>query len=139
MKRDEGDSTSATRLALRISVALVFAGTGLEKFSSDPTSYWVHVFADIGLGQWFRYFTGVVETLGGLLFLIPRATTLGAALLVASMVGAMVVHIAVFKHPADSLFPGLYLVGVVIAYAKLRVSWHDRVHRRRLTPPTTSP
>jgi uncharacterized membrane protein YphA (DoxX/SURF4 family) len=127
MKRDQADSTSATRLALRISVALVFAGTGLEKFSSDPTSYWVHVFAAIGLGQWFRYFTGVVETVGGLLFLVPRATTLGAALLIASMVGAMVVHVVVFKHPADSFFPGLYLVGVVIAYAKLRVSRRDRL------------
>jgi putative oxidoreductase len=122
MNRDQGDSTSATRLALRISVALVFAGTGLEKFSSDATSYWVHVFTAIGLGQWFRYFTGVVETLGGLLFLIPRATTLGAALLISSMVGAMVVHVVVFKHPSDSLFPGLYLVGVVIAYTRLRVS-----------------
>jgi uncharacterized membrane protein YphA (DoxX/SURF4 family) len=122
MKPDPSDSSSATTLALRISVALVFAGTGLEKFSGDPTSYWVHVFAAIGLGQWFRYFTGVVETVGGLLFLIPRATILGAALLIASMVGAMVVHVVVFKHPADSLFPGLYLVGVVLAYAKLRVS-----------------
>jgi hypothetical protein len=38
------------------------------------------------------------------------------------MVGAMAVHVVVFKHPADSLFPGLYLVGVVIAYAKLRAT-----------------
>ena len=120
MKRDQADSISPTRLALRISVALVFAGTGLEKFSGDPTSYWVHVFTAIGLGQWFRYFTGVVETVGGLLFLIPRATMLGAALLIAAMVSAMTVHVVVFKHPADSLFPGLYLAGVVLAYVKLR-------------------
>jgi len=120
MRDDESSTVSAMTWALRISVALVFAGTGLEKFSADPTSYWVHVFANIGLGQRFRYFTGIVETLGGLLFLIPRATTVGAALLVASMVGAMTVHIFVFKHPADSLFPGVYLVGVVVAYARLR-------------------
>ena len=118
--RDNDTSTeSATKWALRISVALVFAGTGLEKFPSG-TGYWVQVFTAIGLGQWFRYFTGVVETLGGLLFLIPRATTVGAALLVASMLGAMVVHIFVFRHPADILVPGAYLVGVVIAYVKLR-------------------
>ena len=116
----DSTTTTATTWALRISVALVFAGTGLEKLPNDPTSYWVHIFADIGLGQWFRYFTGVVETVGGLLFLIPAATTVGAALLVASMVGAMTVNVIVFKHPADSLFPGLYLVGVLIAYAKLR-------------------
>jgi putative oxidoreductase len=132
MRQDESGTESATRWALRISVALVFAGTGLEKFSSDPTSYWVHVFSDIGLGQWFRYFTGVVEALGGLLFLIPRATPVGAFLLVSSMVGAMAVHIAVFEHPADSLFPGLYLAGVLIAYAKLRgATWRAGSESRR--------
>ena len=124
MRDDDTSTLSATTWALRISVALVFAGTGLEKFPADATSYWVHVFARIGLGQWFRYFTGVVETLGGLLFLIPRATTVGAALLAASMVGAMTVHVFVFKHPADSLFPGVYLAGVLIAYAKLRAQRH---------------
>jgi len=108
------------RLALRISVALVFAGTGLEKFGSDP--HWLRVFGAIGLGDWFRYFTGVVETAGGLLFLIPAATTVGALLLISAMVGAMTVHIVIFKHPADSLFPGLYLVGVLLAYAKLRAA-----------------
>lgn len=112
--------TSPLSWALRISVALVFAGTGLEKFSGSEL-YWVQLFERIGLGQWFRYFTGVVETLGGLLFLVPAATTFGAALLVASMVGAMAVHVFVFRHPADSLFPGLYLAGVIVAYARLRV------------------
>jgi uncharacterized membrane protein YphA (DoxX/SURF4 family) len=120
MQRDDADSNSAMRFAVRIAVALVFAGTGLEKFGSD--AHWLRVFGDIGLGDWFRYFTGVVETAGGLLFLIPAATTVGAALLVSAMVGAMAVHIFIFKHPADSLFPGVYLVGVLLAYAKLRVT-----------------
>jgi putative oxidoreductase len=106
MRQDESGTESATRWALRISVALVFAGTGLEKFSNDPTSYWVHVFTDIGLGQWFRYFTGVVETGGGLLFLVPRATSIGAFLLVSSMVGAMAVQIAVFKRQTGRAHDG---------------------------------
>jgi uncharacterized membrane protein YphA (DoxX/SURF4 family) len=61
-----------------------------------------------------------VETVGGLLFLIPRATNVGALLLVSAMVGVMAVHIVVFKHPADSLFSGAYLAGVLLAYVKLR-------------------
>jgi|SRR5690349_14093057 len=121
MREIEDSTESATRWALRISVALVFAGTGLEKFPSGP-GYWVHVFDVIGLGQWFRYFTGVVETLGGLLFLIPRATTIGAALLIAAMLGAMTVQVIVFKKPENVPFPAVYLVGVLIAYAKLRRS-----------------
>jgi len=118
---DERSSTdSATAFALRVSVALVFAATGIEKFPSGPTEYWVRTFAAIGLGQWFRYFTGVVETVGGLLFLVPATTTIGAALLTAAMLGAMAVQALVFRHPADALFPGAYLAGVVLAFAKLR-------------------
>ena len=119
MRETESGSDTALAWALRVSVALVFIGTGLEKFPAGP-GYWVQVFDTIGLGQWFRYFTGVVETLGGVLFLIPRATTAGAVLLVSSMVGAMIVQAVVFKEPANMLFPGAYLAGVVIAYAKLR-------------------
>ena len=102
--------------ALRLSVALIFALTGLEKFSVSP--YWSQVFDAIGLGQWLRYFTGAVELIGGLLFLVPPATIAGAGLLVAAMSGAMAVHIVVFRHPADSVFPGAYLIGVVLAFLK---------------------
>jgi uncharacterized membrane protein YphA (DoxX/SURF4 family) len=119
MRESDTGADTALTWALRVCVALVFVGTGLEKFPSGP-GYWVQVFDTIGLGQWFRYFTGVVETLGGLLFLIPRATTLGALLLASAMVGAMVVQVVVFREPANVLFPGAYLAGVVVAYAKLR-------------------
>jgi putative oxidoreductase len=113
-------SDPATTWALRIGVAVIFSLVGVEKFSSNPTSYWVHVFNAIGFGQWFRYFTGIVEMLGGLLFLIPAATTIGAAMLIATMCGAMLVHLVVFRHPGDSIFPGLYLIGIVLVFAKLR-------------------
>jgi uncharacterized membrane protein YphA (DoxX/SURF4 family) len=118
----------ATSWALRVSVALVFVVTGLDKFPSGPASYWVHTFDAIGLGQWFRYFTGIVEVAGGLLFLVPTAvaTALGAGILVATMAGAMLVHILLFKHPADSLFPAAYLVAVVLAFVKLRSTGRRR-------------
>lgn len=114
-----GSYDSTTNWALRLSVAVVFVLTGIDKFSAAE-SHWIHVFDAIGFGQWFRYFTGVVEVVGGLLFLVPSATAIGAALLVATMVGAMMVQVLVFRHPADSIFPGAYLVGVAIAFAKLR-------------------
>jgi len=107
----------ATNIALRIAIAFAFVVTGGDKFLGG---YWPSVFATIGLGQWFRYFTGSVEMLGGLLFLIPRATTLGAAILVATMLGAMAAQCFVFRSPAASLFPALYLGGVIVAYTTLR-------------------
>jgi len=117
-------SDPATSWALRVIIAVVFSLVGAEKFGSNPASYWVHVFAAIGLGQWFRYFTGTVEIVGGLLFLFPATTTIGAAMLIATMCGAMFVHLFVFRHPGDAFFPGLYLAAVVFAYAKLRDMRH---------------
>ena len=113
-------SDPATEWALRVSVALVFSLVGLDKIVPRFSSSWVPTFDAIGLGQWFRYFTGIVEVVGGLLFLIPPATSLGAAMLIATMCGAMAVHFVVFKHPANSLFPAMYLLGVILAFAKLR-------------------
>jgi len=46
---------------IRFSVALIFVSFGLDKFDSRPGSEWVLIFTRIGLGQWFRVFTGVVE------------------------------------------------------------------------------
>lgn len=112
------ESNSATAWALRLSVAFAFAITGAEKF--PPGTYWPDLFARIGLGQWFRYFTGAVELGGGLLFLWPAATTVGAALLAATMLGAMTVWIFVFRQPVNALYPGLYLLGVAFAYWRLR-------------------
>ena len=111
-------SDPATNFAIRISVALVFGVTGLDKFLQSPE--WDQVFKAIGWGDWFRYFTGIVEMDGGLMFLLPATTTVGASLLAATMIGAMTFHIAVLRQPANILFPGAYLVGVLLAYHMLR-------------------
>jgi putative oxidoreductase len=127
----EPDRTDpATNVALRLSVAVAFALTGADKFPADAASHWVRTFDAIGIGQWFRYATGIVEVAGGLLFLIPAATTLGAGLLVATMLGAMAVQAFVFGRPADSLFPAAYLAGVVLAYVKLRAMRRAGAARR---------
>lgn len=118
--RREPERDAATDWAIRISVALVFFLTGIDKFLPGSSTYWIHVFGLIGLGQWFRYFTGIVEAIGGLLFLIPAATKSGAAILGMTMVGAMIVQAAVLKHPLDSIFPAMYLAGIVMAFLKLR-------------------
>lgn len=111
-------SDTATNFAIRISVALVFVLTGFDKFLQSPE--WDQVFKAIGWGDWFRYFTGIVEMAGGLMFLLPATTKVGAALLTAAMIGAMTFHIAVLRQPANILFPGAYLVGVLLAYQVLR-------------------
>jgi putative oxidoreductase len=64
------------------------------------------------LGQWFRYFTGVVQVAGGLLLLTPWTLTLGAVLLAGTMVGAAIVDIFDIGAVGFALLP-LILLGAV--------------------------
>jgi putative oxidoreductase len=114
----ERESDPSVSWSIRLAVAVIFVLTGVEKFAA--TGHWIQVFDQIGAGQWFRYATGAIEMMGGLLFLVPAATTLGAFLLAATMAGAMLIHVAIFHHPADALFPAAYLAGVLLAWRTLR-------------------
>jgi hypothetical protein len=45
----------------RVAMSLFFLSFGNQKFTER---YWVQVFAKIGLGDWFRYFTGGLQIAG---------------------------------------------------------------------------
>lgn len=99
--------------ALRIGIAGLYIVFGLEKFSSDPASHWVRLFHDIGVGDWLRHFTGAVEVAGGLLVLIPRIALVGLVMLALTMAGAVLIVAFVLGRPGDSIFPGVFLVGLL--------------------------
>jgi len=95
----------------RGAIAVFFFAVGLDKFGGS----WVKLFDQIGIGQWFRYFTGIVEIAGGLLVLIPVTVTLGLTLLACTMASAALILIFVIHRPQDSVFSGALLI-VLIAY-----------------------
>lgn len=97
---------------LRGGIAVVFVLFGAEKFPSNPESQWVKLFQQIGAGPWFRYFTGVVEVLGGVLVLIPWTVTAGLALLAATMAAAGLILVFVIGRPADSIFAAGFFIGL---------------------------
>ena len=97
---------------LRIGIAVAFSLFGSEKFPSDPGSPWVRLFHEIGAGQWFRYFTGVVEILGGVLLLIPWTVTIGLALLTCTMASAAVILIFVIGRPGDSVVSTCFFIAL---------------------------
>lgn len=110
---------------LRVILAAAFLFFGLVKFPSNPGSPWVHTFELIGVGQWFRYFTGLVEAVGGLLLLVPRATYVAVAMLAAAMIGALLTHI---------LLMGLQLatgVVIVLLLGLLSIGWRYRYSASR--------
>jgi len=102
--------------ALRGGIAVAFAIFGAEKFPSDGSSSWVKLFHEIGIGQWFRYFTGVVEVLGGMLVLIPWTVTAGLALLACTMASAFLILTFVLGRPGDCIVSGAFFIGLAAFY-----------------------
>jgi uncharacterized membrane protein YphA (DoxX/SURF4 family) len=78
---------------LRVLVAAVFLFAAFMKLSGQPMM--VEEFATVGLGQWFRDFTGVLEVVGAVATLVPAVSPLGAVLLLAVDAGAFVAQVAV--------------------------------------------
>lgn len=95
---------------LRGGVALAFVLFGCEKFPSNPGSSWVRFFDQVGIGQWFRYVTGVVEVAGSLLVLIPQTARIGLALLAITMAGAALIVTFRLGRPADSILADIFCV-----------------------------
>ena len=120
MKGKQRNSQPTARLKMsfwiiRAAVAFVFISSGLEKFSIGPAGEWIQIFAKIGLGDWFRYFTGGLEIAGGLLLLVPFAARAGAALLVLCMAGAMVCHLFILGDPFSSIINAALIVAILVA------------------------
>jgi len=103
---------------LQIGAAGMFLMVGFLKLKGDPQL--VGLFKAIGLGQWFRYLTGTLEVAGAILLLIPRTSGLGALLLVAVMVGAIVTHVFIVG--------GSPLMAIILLVVTSIVAWGRR-HR----------
>ena len=98
----EGSRSALVDWALRSAVAAAFIVFGIDKFRG---AQWVTLFQQIGIGQWFRYCTGVVEIVGGVLVLIPWTVTAGLALLACTMASAALILAFVIGHPGDMVIP----------------------------------
>lgn len=76
---------------LQLGAAAMFFMAGGSKLAGAPEM--VGLFDVIGLGQWFRYLTGAIEVSSALMLLIPGLAFYGAALLVPTMIGAVLTHL----------------------------------------------
>lgn len=93
-------------------LALAFLYFGAGKFSPHET-FWIELFAKIGIGQWFRYLTGGVEVICAVLLLIPRTSASAAAMLACTMVGAVLVHVFILRDGYASVIPGFFLLVLI--------------------------
>ena len=90
---DSGKVRLITLWILSGLVALAFLGAGGAKLAG--TASMVELFDKVGRGQWFRYFTGLLEVAGAIGLLIPRYALYAAGLLAVVMVGAIFTHLTV--------------------------------------------
>lgn len=78
-------------IGLRVLLTLAFVGAGGAKLAGAEMM--VATYDAIGVGQWFRYVTGIIEVGAAILLWLPRRQVLAAALLGATMVGAVLAHL----------------------------------------------
>lgn len=93
-------------------LALMFISASWAKLMGQPEM--VALFTAVGVGQWFRYLTGILELTGAVLLIVPTMTRIGAALLATIMLGALTAHLFFLHVPPTT--PGvLFLMcGLVV-------------------------
>ena len=96
-------------------VAFAFVAAGSSKLAGAAAM--VEVFDKVGFGQWFRYFTGLLEVAAGIGLLVSRYAYYAAILLAIVMVGAIIAHLTVLgSSPAAPVI--LLVLSGIIAYLR---------------------
>ncbi len=96
-------------LAIKVVLTLAFVAAGAAKLIGAEMM--VATFEAVGVGQWFRYLTGVIEVGAAALLWVKGREAYGAALLTVTMIGAVLAHLVIL---GPSALPALIL-GVLAA------------------------
>jgi len=98
----------------QVALALMFLMAGGSKLAGVPAM--VSLFGALGLGQWFRYVTGVIEVGSAIALLVPSAAIYGAMLLIPTMLGAAAANLYLGQSSAVPLV--LLLLAAAVAWAR---------------------
>jgi uncharacterized membrane protein YphA (DoxX/SURF4 family) len=110
---------------LQLGAAIMLGMAGFSKLTGAEQM--VGLFESIGVGQWFRYVTGLLEITGAVLLLIPTLAGVGALLLACVMLGAVATHLFVIG--------GSPLTPLVLLAVLLVIAWGRRRRTLRLVGP----
>jgi hypothetical protein len=81
------------------------------------TEQMVQLFDMIGVGQWFRFVTGLCETLAAFLLLFPATVGIGALLGFGVMAGATIANIFILHHDfIHSTIPAIIFAMIAWTY-----------------------
>ena len=93
--------------AVQIALAGMFLLAGGSKLLGAAPM--VTMFDAIGIGQWFRYVTGLIEVSSAIALLVPSFAVFGALALAATMIGAIATHLLVIG--GSPAMPAILLLG----------------------------
>ena|SRR6266850_998862 len=96
-------------------LAAAFLAAGGAKLAGVPTM--VQVFDQIGMGQWFRVVSGLVEVIGAVALVVPGFAALGAAGLGATMFLAVLTDLLILHRSA---LPAVSLLTLSVLVVWLR-------------------
>ena len=102
--------------ALHVGLAALFLLAGGSKLAGAPAM--VALFDAVGIGQWFRYVTGLIEVLSAVALLVPSLAVFGAVALILTMTGAIIAHLFVIG--------GSPAAPIVLLLGSLAVAWARR-------------
>ena len=100
---------------LQIAGAAMFFMAGTPKLTGAENM--IQVFTAVGLGQWLRYFTGLLEVVGAAGLLVPYFAGMAALWLTAVMLAAVIAHLTVLGgSPAIAL--SLLIAMAIVAWGR---------------------
>ena len=101
--------------ALQVVVAAAFFAAGAAKLAGGP--FMNQIFDQIGVGQWFRIVTGVVEIVGAFALVYPGIAAIGGLWLGFTMVCAVAIHVFVL-HSSPAPAAALLALTALIVYLR---------------------
>jgi putative oxidoreductase len=96
--------------SVQLALAAMFILAGGSKLFGAPAM--VALFNAVGIGQWFRYVTGLIEIGSAVALLVPSFAVFGALALLPTMVGAVFAELFVVHDSAVP--PAILLLGAAL-------------------------
>lgn len=105
--------------ALQLAIAGILLQTLFFKFTGAAES--VYIFSTLGAEPWGRLGSGIAELIASILLLTPATTTIGAALALALMVGAIGSHLTVLGIEIQGDGGLLFALAVIVFAASAAI------------------
>jgi len=113
LNNETSKALNVTLWAVQIGAAAMFLMAGSSKLAGNEQM--IAMFQAIGFGQWFRYLTGSLEIIGGILLFIPNLAGVGGLLMTGVFTGAVATHLF--------LIGGNPAMAIVLLAASAFIAW----------------